>query len=98
MEDASRALKLLKPHDALLSDAAQFYIERYLKFKADKTFNTHFNDLLEKLDWKKRRDKTKASLIDRTSAFLKDFEIPKRLSSRRVCRLVFKSKIGLSGP
>ena len=72
-EDASRALKLLKPHDALLSDAAQFYIERYLKFKADKTFNTHFNDLLEKLDWKKRRDKTKASLIDRTSAFLKDF-------------------------
>jgi len=44
-----------------------------LKFKADKTFNTHFNDLLEKLDWKKRRDKTKASLIDRTSAFLKDF-------------------------
>ena len=33
-EDASRALKLLKPHHALLSDAAQFYIDRYLKFQS----------------------------------------------------------------
>ncbi|NDB03419.1 MAG: site-specific integrase [Flavobacteriaceae bacterium] len=72
-EDAANALKILQPHSGKLTEAAQFYVDRYLKFSSNKTFFDYAEELVEKLHKKRRKPKTIASLKDRTKAMLQAF-------------------------
>ena len=72
-EDAANALKILKPHSKTLTEAAQFYVGRYLKFSSNKTFNDYAVELVENLQRKRRKPKTILSLKDRTKAMLQTF-------------------------
>ena len=85
-EDAANALKILKPYSkATLTEAAQFYVGRYLKFSSNKTFNDYAVELVGKLEKKRRSPKTILSLKDRTKAMLKAFgnTVPRDLPAQK---------------
>lgn len=73
-EDAANALKILQPYSkATLTEASQFYVERYLKLSSNKTFNQYATDIAETLEKKRRKRKTILSFKDRTKAMLLAF-------------------------
>ena len=93
-DDAASALKILAPHGRSLTEAAEYFETHFLRFKSTKTFKEHFDDLILKLERKKRSKKTILQIKDRTKAFLNEFgsTMPRELAGERFVSWFWQKK------
>ncbi len=80
--DAANALEILQPYAGVtLSEAATFYVNRYLKYKSNKSFDDYFQDLLTKISRKERSQRSVADLKSKNVPFLDKYgeTLPKDL-------------------
>ena len=71
--DAVNALEVLQPYNCSLTEAANHYINRYLKYKSNKSFNDYFQDLLTKISRKERSQRSVADLKSKNVPFLNKY-------------------------
>lgn len=72
--DAANALEILQPYKGVtLTEAATFYVQRYLKYRGNRTFNEYFQDLLKKVTRKERAKRSIDDLSSKNSIFLSSY-------------------------
>lgn len=79
--DVVNALEVLQPYNCSLTEAANHYVNRYLKYKSNKSFNDYFQDLLTKVVRKARSQRSVADLKSKNVPFLDKYgeTLPKDL-------------------